>query len=217
LGQFWRRISVPDDTLFFATGNGAKLAQLRWIAAYYGCEVRVLSPRECFGDRARYEEVGTTEREIARCGARDVTTRIGVPVLTEDTGLRVGALNGWPGVRAGRYLKAHGRAGLLRELAECEDRRAAIISAVAYATPNGECMVYEHRVPGQITRQERWTPGLPNWIAPTEESVYGGGYNAIFVPDGETRTLAEIPPIEALDRGYREPNFVALLRALGYA
>jgi len=179
--------------------------------------VHVLSARGRFGDEARYEEVGATELEIARCGALDVAARIGVPVLTEDTGLRVGALGGGPGVRAGRYLKAHGRAGLLRELAGCEDRRAAIISAVAYATPNGECMVYEHRVPGQITRQERWTPGLPDWIAPTEKSVYGGGYNAIFVPNGEARTLAEIPPVEALDWGYREPNFVALLRALGYA
>ena len=207
---------MPDDTLFFATGNGAKLAQLRWIAAYHGCEVYVLSARECFGEEARYEEVGATEREIARRGALDVAARIGVPVLAEDTGLHVVALGGRPGVRAGRYLKAYGRAGLLRELAGCEDRRAEIVSAVTYATPNGECMVYEHRVPGQITRQERWTSGLPNWIAPTEESVLGGGYNAIFVPDGETRTLAEIPPIEALDWGYREPNFVALLRELGY-
>ena len=118
--------------------------------------------------------------------------------------------------RAGRYLQAHGRAGLLRELAGCEDWRAEIVSAVAYATPDGECCVYEHRVSGQVLQQEQWTPGLPNWIAPTEESVFGGGYNAVFVPDGETRTLAEIPPLEALGRGYREPNFSALLRELGY-
>ena len=137
-------------------------------------------------------------------------------MLAEDTGLHVVALGGRPGIRAGRYLKAHGRAGLLRELAGREDRRAEIVSAVAYATPDGECCAYEHRVPGQILQQERWTPGLPNWIAPTEESVFGGGYNAVFAPDGETRTLAEIPPLEALDRGYREPNFSALLRELGY-
>jgi XTP/dITP diphosphohydrolase len=208
---------MPDDTLFFATGNGAKLAQLRWVAEHLGCDVRVVSARERFGDEARYEEVGATELAIACRGALDVAARIGVPVLAEDTGLHVVALGGRPGVRAGRYLKACGRAGLMGELAGREDRRAAIVSVVAYATANAECMVYEHRVPGRITRQEHWTPGLPNWIAPTEDSVFGGGYNAIFVPDGETRTLAEIPPIEALDWGYREPNFVALLRALGHA
>ena len=68
-----------------------------------------------------------------------------------------------------------------------------------------------------IAHQERWTRGLPDWIAPTEENVLGGGYNAVFIPCGETRTLAQIPPLEALDRGYREPNFVALLQELGYA
>ncbi len=39
----------------------------------------------------------------------------------------------------------------------------------------------------------------------------GGGYNAIFAAAGETRTLAEIPPDEALRLGYREPLFHAFL------
>jgi XTP/dITP diphosphohydrolase len=203
--------------LYFATENGAKLAQLRWIVDHLGCDACVLSACERFGGAARYREIGDTEIEIARRGALDVAGRLSVPALTEDTGLYVVALGGRPGIRAGRYLKAHGRAGLLCELAQCDDRHAEIVSALAYATPGGECMVYEHRVPGRIIQRERWTRGLPNWIAPTEENVLGGGYNAIFCPDGETRTLAEIPPAEALDRGYREPNFIALLRELGYA
>jgi XTP/dITP diphosphohydrolase len=208
---------MPDQVLYFATGNGAKLAQLRWITRHLrGDDVRVLSARAHFGGAARYDEVGATECAIARRGALEVAKRLGVAVLTEDTGLHVVALDGCPGIRAGRYLKAHGRAGLLCELEDKDDRRAEIVSAVAYATPEGTCATYEHRVPGRITCRERWTPGLPDWIAPAENNVFGGGYNAVFVPTGEERTLAQIPPHEALGWGYREPNFIALLRALGH-
>ena len=205
---------MPERTLYFATGNGAKLAQLTWIAAWLGLPVEVRSARAAFGDAARYREVGETESAIARRGALAVAARLGVPVIAEDTGLHVSALDGRPGVRAGRYLKAHGRVGLLRELHRHDDRRAEIVAAAAYATPEGRSAVYEQRVPGQIARSERWTPGMPDWIALSEDNAFGGGYNAIFCPAGESRTLAEIPPQEAVWWGYREPNFVALLCAL---
>jgi XTP/dITP diphosphohydrolase len=176
--------------------------------------VDVRSACAAFGDGARYQEAGETEAEIARRGALLVAGHLGVPVVTEDTGLHVAALDGRPGIRAGRYLKAHGRVGLLRELNGAADRHAEIVAATAYATPAGACSVYEHRVQGQIACAERWQPGMPDWIAPGEGNALGGGYNAVFVPDGASRTLAEIPPVEAVRWGYREPNFVALLRAL---
>ncbi|MBN1640122.1 MAG: hypothetical protein JXA09_02710 [Anaerolineae bacterium] len=205
---------MPEHVLYFATGNPAKLAQLAWVASWLGLPVEVRSARAAFGDAARYDEVGETELAIARQGALAVAARLGVPVVTEDTGLHVAALHGRPGIRAGRYLLEQGRGGLLRELCACEDRRAEIVAAAAYATPAGVCAVYEHRVTGQIALSERWLPGMPEWIAPTERNALGGGYNAIFVPDGETRTLGEIPPPQAMRWGYREPNYAALLRAL---
>jgi XTP/dITP diphosphohydrolase len=208
---------VADRVLYFATGNPAKLGQLRWVAAHLGCAVEIRSAKAHFGDAVRYDEIGDSERDIARAGAIAVAARIGVPALAEDTGLHVTALGGRPGIRAGQYLKDHGRVGLLADLPSGDDRRAAIVAVAAYATPGGSCLTFEHRVEGQIIEEERWLPGLPDWIAPTDDNALGGGYNAIFVPDGETRTLAEIPPHEALCRGYREPNYTALLRALGCA
>ena len=207
---------MPDRALHFATGNGAKLAQFRWVARCLGAEVHIVSARGVFGHAACYRETGSTECEIARKGALLVAARVGVPVVAEDTGLHVAALDGQPGIRAGRYLKEAGREGLLRELEGTEGRQAEIVAALAYATPDGSWMEYEHRVVGQIIRHQRWMRGLPDWIAPTMANPYGGGYNCVFLPHGETRTLAEIPPGEALQLGYREPNFVALLRALGH-
>ena len=69
-------------------------------------------------------------------------------------------------------------------------------------------------VPGHIARREWVVKGMPDWVGPTPENPLGGGYNAIFIPRGDTRTLAEIPPKEAMLIGYREPNFCALIKFL---
>jgi XTP/dITP diphosphohydrolase len=197
--------------VLFATTNPAKLAQLRYVAAHHGLGVAVVAAAERWGEAARYEEIGETARAIAAAGAREVAERIGRAVLVEDTTLEVAALGGRPGVTAGAYLKEHGRAGILREMRGETDRRALITSAVAYAGPGEEPVVWSRTIPGAITEEERWTPGLPMWIGPSPEAPLGGGYNAIFVPAGETRTLAQIPAEEGLAAGYREPLFYAAL------
>jgi hypothetical protein len=55
---------------------------------------------------------------------------------------------------------------------------------------------------------------MPDWVGPSAGSPLGGGYNAILIPWGETRALSEIPPDEAIEIGYREPNFCALIAFL---
>jgi XTP/dITP diphosphohydrolase len=199
------------EQLVFATGNPAKLGQLRYVVAQYRFELTILSAVDLFGAAGRYDEVGQSPGEIAAHGAATVADRVGRPVLTEDTIFAVDALAGRPGLTAGVFLKEHGRRGILQVLQGQGDRRASITSAVAYAEPGREPVVWERTLAGRITQQERWTLNLPDWIAPSPAAPLGGGYNAIFIPAGETRTLAQIPPAEALDIGYREPLFYAAL------
>ncbi|MBN1317707.1 MAG: hypothetical protein JXA42_19645 [Anaerolineales bacterium] len=198
--------------LYFATGNPAKLGQIRYVIEQAGLPVTITPAGECFGDRATYDEIGSTAAEIAGNGARLVAGRIGYPVLTEDTTFEVAALDGRPGVTAGAFLKAHGRAAILKAIEGLSNRRARITSAAAYGRPGCEPYVLERTIHGTIAERERWAPGLPDWVAPTPENELGGGYNAIFVPEGETRTLAEIPEDEGLKRGYREPLFLAMIQ-----
>lgn len=200
--------------VLFATGNPAKLAQLADVAMRLGCGLAILSAQARHGDLARYEEIGADTEAIARAGALAVAARIHSPVLAEDTAFYVDALGGEPGVFAGRYLKQHGRAGILAALQGRVDRRAWIVSALAWADPTGRCRTWVQRLEGSVTFQEAWAEGLPGWIAPGPGNSQGGGYNAIFIPQGEARTLAQIPPDEALIKGYREPNFAAMLRWL---
>lgn len=201
-----------DCTLIFATGNAAKLKQLRYVIAAHEMAVKVVAAADLYGDAGRYKELGASPEDIAAAGARAVAVRIGQPVLTEDSVFEVLALDGQPGLRAGAYLKEHGRDGILNALQGQTERQAFICSAVALGAPGREPLVWSRCIAGRITLEARWRPGLPDWIAPSPETPLGGGYNAIFVPEGENRTLAEIPPAEGLKLGYREPLFYQALK-----
>jgi len=211
----WVRMrGVTSADLVFATGNRAKLGQLAFVIAWLRAPFRLVSARERYGDRAAYEEVGGRAATIAARGAQEVAGRLGIPVVVEDTTFHVEALGGGPGVHAAEYLKEHGCAGILKALGEAQDRTAWIVSAVAWATPEGDVQVWTNTLVGHIAHRVWAVQGMPEWVGPSLEHPLGGGYNAIFIPLGEARTLAEIPPQEAISSGYREPNFCALLAFL---
>ncbi|MFB6225519.1 MAG: non-canonical purine NTP pyrophosphatase, partial [Candidatus Paceibacteria bacterium] len=92
--------------------------------------------------------------------------------------------------------------------------KAMLGSAVAYAFPDGTADVVSHRVEGTIAHQEQWDETQPAWIAPQPDDLFGGGFNAIFIPEGASRTLAQIPPEEAIPWSYREYTFSTMLHKL---
>jgi len=198
--------------LLFATGNPAKLAQLSYVVDYLGAPIKVVSARERFGDDAIYEESGASAHEIAQRGAVELARQLNTPIVVEDTTFHVDALDGGPGVLAGRYLTENGRSAILQATERTGLRKARIISVVAWSSPDGSTQTWTNAVVGEIARNERWRNGMPTWIAPTADDPLGGGYNAIFIPEGLGVTLAEVPPATAVAIGYREPNFCALVR-----
>ncbi len=200
--------------LIFATSNRAKLAQLAFVIEATRAPISLIPARDRFGEQAAYAERGDTAAAVAQRGALEVAQRVGAPVLAEDTTFHVEALDGAPGVRAGQYLVEHGRRGILKALSDKHQRIAWITSAVCWATPEGDMQTWVTVVQGVVTLEEEWIDGLPEWVAPTRDNPLGGGYNAILIPTHERRTLAQIPPHEALIRGYREPNFSAALAFL---
>ncbi len=196
--------------IIFATGNKAKLAQIKFIIEHFKFPVEIINGKEVFGAQAAYEEIGETVAQVALNKALSVAKMIGSPVITEDTDLRIEALNGGPGIRAGEFLKNFGRAEILKKMSGVGNRKAVISSAVAYATPNGTSKVFLNKIDGKIAEEEKFG-NFPDWIAPTSENSFGGGYNAIFLPDDWDRTLAEIGPMEAIPWSYREKNFIDVI------
>ncbi|MGE3287065.1 MAG: RdgB/HAM1 family non-canonical purine NTP pyrophosphatase [Pseudonocardia sp.] len=187
------------STLLLATRNAAKLAELRRLLD--GVEVLGLSDVPPFTEAP---ETGATFAENALAKARDAAAATGLPAIADDSGLAVDALNGMPGVLSARWCGKHGDdvANLelvLGQLADVPDARrgAAFVCAAALVLPSGAEVVEHGEWRGRLVRAPRGTNGF--------------GYDPIFVPDGESRTSAELAPQEKDAQSHRGRAMRALL------
>jgi XTP/dITP diphosphohydrolase len=204
-------VSGADDTttrdVLLATRNDAKLAELRRIVAALGLEeVRIVGLDEV-GPFEEAPETGATFAENALAKARDAASATGLLAVADDSGLAVDALNGMPGVLSARWSGSHGErrdkdaanlALVLDQMADVpEERRgAAFVCAAAAAHPDGREVVVTERWPGRLVRSPR--------------GLNGFGYDPAFVPEGETRTSAEMAPDEKDAVSHRARAFRAL-------
>jgi XTP/dITP diphosphohydrolase len=183
-----------------ASRNPAKVAELSRILAGSGVELVGLGGFPGLRDVAETEPTFAENALLKARAARDGT---GLPAVADDSGLTVDALNGMPGVLSARWSGRHGDDAanldlLLAQIADVpEERRgAAFVCAAAAALPAGREVVVEGRVRGRLLRARRGTGGF--------------GYDPIFVPDGDTRTTAEMGAEEKDAISHRGQAFRAL-------
>jgi len=155
-----------------ASGNRHKLDELR--AALPGWELELLAP-----DRDYPPEDGATYYENAHGKAAFGRESAAADewVLGEDSGIEVAALGGKPGIASARWA-ADGVAQLLVELDDVDDRRARYVCELVALGPGGE--------------ERRGTGILEGTIATERRGDEGFGYDPIFVPAGQERTVAEL-------------------------
>ena len=126
-------------------------------------------------------------------------------VLAEDSGLEVESLDGRPGVRSARYAPegAAAIAKLLGELGDAEERAAHYVSELVLLAPDGT--------------EYRGTGTLDGRIADEPSGTEGFGYDPVFVPAGEERTVAELGDAWKALNSHRARAAQALLRAIAGA
>ena len=145
-----------------ASNNARKLEELRQILSQMGHEV--LSQREA-GLNLTVEETGTTFEENARLKARGASDALGLPVIADDSGLMVDALDGAPGVYSARYggegLDDRGRnALLLKNMEGKENRSARFVCCICCRFPDGREITARGECPGQILEGPRGKDGF---------------------------------------------------------
>lgn len=163
------------NKIVFATNNENKLREAREILAPLG--IKVISQREAGAD-CDPEENGATFAENAMIKARAVYEIVKCPVIADDSGLCVDALDGRPGVFSARYAPNEEKcAKILGEMKDVpDDKRTAYFECtMAYLDDNGYFTVSGKCV-GKIGYEERGTNGF--------------GYDPIFLYGD--RTLAEM-------------------------
>ena len=195
----------PRVRIVLASRNNGKLAELRRIL---GPEYDLVALPESAPDVA---ETGATFEENALLKAHAAVAETGLMAVADDSGLTVDELAGMPGVLSARWSglpssdPTRDEANLrlvLAQLSETPDvrRGAAFVCAAAVAFPDGRAHVLRGEVRGTLLRGPRGTGGF--------------GYDPIFVPDGETRTTAEMSPAEKDAISHRGRAFRALAATL---
>jgi XTP/dITP diphosphohydrolase len=166
--------------LLLGTKNHGKIRELQALLAEFS-QIELLTYRDQpFSD---VREDGESFRENALTKARQISAETGLLVLAEDAGLEVAALHGAPGVRSARFAgeKASDEenvAQLLRRLAGVKDRRARFVCAAVLRFLDGDELIAEGELKGRIALERRGSQGF--------------GYDPIFIPEGFSKTLAEL-------------------------
>jgi XTP/dITP diphosphohydrolase len=185
----------------FASGNAHKLRELRQLLPEW--EIEPLG-----ADLP--EETGSTFYENARAKALHARAVADSQryVLGEDSGIEVEGLGGRPGVRSARYAgpaasDEENVAKLLFELAGAggDERLARYVSELVLVTPAGV--------------EIRGTGTLAGRIGDAPRGSAGFGYDPVFVPDGEDRTVAELGDEWKRANSHRAGSVAAVRAALG--
>ncbi len=185
-------------TFVLATHNAHKVEELRRILGDR------LGPHGLVGyDGPAPVEDGDTFEANALIKARAAHAHTGLPALADDSGIVVTALGGAPGIDSAHYSGVRDDAAnlrlVLRNLAGAADRSATFVCAAALVDADGEHVV-RGEWPGEVL---------------SEPSGAGGfGYDPIFRPDGETRSAAELSPVEKDADSHRARAFIALTAEL---
>ena len=158
--------------LFFATGNIHKLNEVKPIAERYG-----ICLEQMIESRAKVEIQSSDLIEIARYAVLENYKLFKKPVLVEDAGLFIEALNGFPGPYSSYVYKTIGVNGILK-LMEGVDNRRAYFMSVAAIVYEPFFIIETARVEGVITKEPRGSGGF--------------GFDPIFVPRGSKKTFAEM-------------------------
>src|SRR5262249_3679645 len=193
------------DRLVVATHHRGKLAEFATLLAPHGLSVVLAADLGL----PEPDETGTTFEENARLKAIAAAEAAKMPALADDSGVVVDALGGDPGVYSARWAgpEKDFRAAMAkveerliaRGATTPEKRGARFVAVLCLAFPDGASELFYGEIAGTMVWPPRGTGGF--------------GYDPMFVPDGMTRTFAEITPEEKHAVSHRARAFARFAEA----
>ncbi|MFM8742133.1 MAG: RdgB/HAM1 family non-canonical purine NTP pyrophosphatase [Cytophagales bacterium] len=185
--------------LCFATNNQHKIQE---VAQLLGDNFKIVSLQEIGCHEELKEEQSTIEGNSLQ-KAKYVFERYHVPCFADDSGLEIEALAGEPGVHSAYYSGSRDFDAniqlVLHKLSGITQRKAQFKSVITLITAD---------------TQQQFTGLLPGSIIQEKKGTNGFGYDPIFVPDGFTKTLAELTLAEKNGISHRSVAVKELQRFL---
>lgn len=187
--------------LFLASSNPSKLKEFRVLAAAASGSVSLdLQPLPNLSELPDFEESAPLFSENAAGKALHYSRFSDLPVIADDSGLVVDALDGAPGVRSARYAgpNASSAKRIEKLLAEMrargsKDRRARFVCVIALGVPGRIVAIFSDAVEGEILESPRGTGGF--------------GYDPVFFFGAAGKTFAEMSADEKNRYSHRAKAF----------
>ncbi|MBO5529976.1 MAG: non-canonical purine NTP pyrophosphatase [Bacilli bacterium] len=169
------------------TGNWAKIAQAKEFLEPKGYEV----------DNIKMDTIeiqADSIEEVAKYSAKWASDELKVNIIKNDTGIVIDALNGFPAAYTHYVQDTIGEDGILKLMDGIENRKAKFVQALAYCEYGKEPVVFVSETTGTISKEK--------------QGEHGWCWDFIFIPDGQTKTLACFEDSERFklwnDTGYNQ-------------
>jgi XTP/dITP diphosphohydrolase len=187
--------------IIIATRNQGKAEEFASFFGLYGIQVKTLLDLD--KNLPDVEETGTTFEENAKIKASEIAALLKQPVLADDSGLVVDALNGAPGIYSARYAGEEkndekNNIKLLEKLqgVPMNKRTARFVCVLAISVPGEDIEYFKGYCEGTIARQAKGNNGF--------------GYDPLFIPEGYSKTMAELTADEKNSISHRNQAFQSL-------
>ena len=195
--------------ILFATNNKHKLEEVRNFLSPYGLIVYGLS--DVLLDVVEPEECGKTYRENALIKANAYKGVTKMPIISDDSGLEILALNNIPGINSARFAKekgghANAMTRIIDELKNHENKSAQFICEIVVVNLDKEPLYFRGVAEGEI---------ISNFVGEG-----GFGYDPIFFSKEANKTFAELTQDEKniySHRGKALKKMLVMLQLRGLA
>ena len=172
------------EEILFITGNNKKAE-----------EVRAITGLNVIAKNLDIPEIQSLSVEdVAKAKALSAFQTVGCPIIVDDTGMSIEALNGLPGALVAWFLDILKPEGIIKLLANERNRKASVSTCIAYADETGT-FAFTGTIYGEISSVLKGENGF--------------GYDPIFIPDGYSKTYAEMTSDEKNQISMRK---IALLK-----
>ena len=159
-----------SSELFFVTSNTHKFEEAQRILSKMGISITLF--------KTELEEIQSNSlSKIAKQKAIDAYSKKQKPVIIEDDGLFINSLDGFPGPYSSYVYDTIGNKGIIRLLGNSEFRDAKFVAIIAYCNGVDDVKLFESSILGKIS---------------SIIDQGGWGYDPIFIPDGESKTYANV-------------------------
>jgi XTP/dITP diphosphohydrolase len=169
--------------VFLVTGNVHKFNEARLTLSEFALSTAMLNVETI-------EIQADHITDVATASALDAMRKCRLPIIVEDAGLFIEALDGFPGPYSSYAFRTIGMEGILRLMKNVNKRTAFFESVVAFCSPGWKLpKCFSGKIGGKITQEIRGSQGF--------------GFDPIFRPDKSEKTFAEMSITEKNEHSHR--------------